>query len=333
MLSFNKYITETVINEAFQSNMLRGLDAQIKDAKKNWSYFRVNSFRELMRYYAVAWDKVNDSDFKEYKVGDDAKKMINDFVKGKVSGLLFGKKGDDFVYFCDSMLRTAKFAPNHIYLDNLRDFERGGRKMAPQYMYKDALNHEGDVDTILLLKFDALKYTERAVYQLRTQRAHAKDGVIPVGDPNYYKKVAADNVKRYKDIIAKHKVENMTENMKKLSEDVKNIIDQAMDLSTKVLTEPDKYAVARFEIGWVDEYIYKTSSYDRGRVSGFDGLLPLFKSYVDKVLTLSKQDSYNPDSAVKGLEKIEADIRKYIDVVKSKIDKVNEVVSKSSDKE
>lgn len=163
------------------------------------------------------------------------------------------------------------------------------------------------------------------IFDKKAARRNAQDGIVLQGDEEYYKRLAQSNVERYKKMIAKAKAEAASKT-DTIAQDVQEIVNDVMDLTKAAAADPIKYADVSYDICSLVEKVYSQRQYDTKRNQGYgsDGLLILFKIYLENHLTIAKNGGHDynrtsKDNAVKN-------IKTKIDQIKQQIVKIKEKI-------
>lgn len=141
------------------------------------------------------------------------------------------------------------------------------------------------------------------------------------GDEEHYKKLAHDNIERYKKIIAQAKAEKAIKD-DTIAQDVNDVINKVMSLTNTLAKNPDKYADISYDICSLTEQIYSTSRYDiqKRRTIGKNGLLPTFHTYLRNQVSVAKDGGY--DFQRKDADNAKESIKKQIESLKQQIEKI-----------
>lgn len=133
-------------------------------------------------------------------------------------------------------------------------------------------------------------------YQIRSERVALKSGVINPGDVEQYKKIAAANIKRYKDLIAQMKLERKktdeTAGYDKLIDEYEKIQLRIIKLVRAVAKDPksfSKYDIDSF-LEWCRDERRRNPNYKYGSKSmseyyGSNGLMYYFKNFMSNYMT------------------------------------------------
>lgn len=233
------YLNENLIIEAFASEKIRFLNDLVKRHNKK--------FKSLTSYYSalggIKFDQISDDDVEV--LYDNFDVLLKEFRKVRK-----GTSSNKFVLFClneDDKINLIVNPMNDLafvrfnYNDSLKSTHIGGDKGAIGVREAESIIQESDV----IFKINNIdKYDTN---KERTARRNGKEGMIPdrtKEDKNrdswsqkfsgsyyqYCSQLASDNNKKYKDIIAKRKAEEMKDTSK-IDNMIKNVMDR---MSTSV---------------------------------------------------------------------------------------------------
>ncbi|MBR6907641.1 hypothetical protein IKN40_03970, partial [bacterium] len=171
-------------------------------------------------------------------------------------------------------------------------------------------------------------YNKEASDKQRDRR-NARNGMIML-DPESLKRIAEDNIKRYKEIIRKNKANNINNN--KLLNEVKQVIQQSATYATMVAKNPIRHAdliadVSKLSVWIYDKqrYISGTSVKNPGYYAGVNGLLPTMMTYTKLVSDIAKNGGYEHQqrelvNAQKNMEKALEECKKLLEQIDKKLD-------------
>lgn len=306
MKTFNEYIFEyqtylsyleidnELITEKLNDPKLLELAKYLKQFSSKNSY-NDKSFSGIFGKYNIEWDKIQESDWNKIENLKEAQKYIgkinsnssNKYLRGiiliernkKISGLFSYKTYIDFYnnrveYDYDNGTYSNVKKPRIINYDKIIDMKN--------------LLQEGDICYFL-----DLTPFEKSYIAKKSERDRNKKGMILQGDEEFYKKLAKENIERYKKIIAKNKAEQAAK-QDKLVEQVKDTINKVMELSIKIFQGGPKYADLQYSISSLIEKINSKQIWNsKGKSTGSDGLLYIFNEYLSASLDVSKNGGYD----------------------------------------
>jgi len=297
-------IDNQIIFEALQSKVLQELAKQLLDqvnAEKKYNdesgNKMFNSRNKTFNYIfgskwgqKVAWSEITDSDIEErpadywnhVRTSAENKRMIKELIKGQNTDRIIIIKDPETNKFKDVIFADEIF--------HLEGSETGYGKAAG-YKYSsygkpkqsEILNLCTGKD-LYIIKDVNIKHT--AYYNKRKEREDSKRDMIYM-DPESLKAIAKKNQERYKQIIAKNKIDNQHND--KLIDKAKDIIDQAAYWATEVAKNPARYADIISDVTTLTKLIYDKRKYiqSRGKYSGWyegiDGILPTLMAYINNI--------------------------------------------------
>ena len=289
-------INESVINEEINEPHLLKLAKQLIDKKQG-------SFIDAVGYTGIAWDKVSTSNvevFNMYEEAEDARKAVRSIIsKAEKIGLVLVINFGEYTHIINGHKRlysTKKH--NEAYIS-----------------YTDIIDIVNNAEKIICIDLDGLG---NEVYIKRRSREKSREGMVLQGDPEYYRKVAKENIKRYKEIIAKNKLVK-NRNYEKLDKAVQEALNRVMQAVMKVHKDPIKFADKSFELAWMQELIYDQKVYlgwdnktGNAKYKGQEGLLYCYKEYNRWYMEVNNPRSYSAEYAENGMVQCE---RKCYDIL------------------
>jgi hypothetical protein len=283
-----------LINESLKSSILMDLVKQLINKRKNVDdYYSYNTplFKNLFRYENIQWDKISDSDFEVYEYIDETEadkkslklrknveKKVRSIIKGNFNNfvLLRDRKSKEFTFFINSY--------GSMYSCNNGRLLTGSSKKELNITDKMEFVKTHDIYLLDLNKFSS--------NPIRSKRYNEKVGMINM-DEQSFKKIAEDNVRRYKEIIAKHKSERMTKN-DTIAEEVQEMVNRALEVTVKYNKDIVKYADLSYKIENLLKLIYNKETYiGHGQSTGEVGLLSAFASYMEYKRSALKNTASN----------------------------------------
>lgn len=350
-------VVEGVVNEAFNNPWLQRLAAQLKkypykeyswDDKAPDKHYTVDElFRKYGRLTGMSGvgrliDKITNDDIDVYDMGDnDDKKDLGKAFYNSYSNE--DPSASDLVLVYDEDLR--EFTEGYGYIakprgQQVRGIERfffptsknSGRnnKISDYNISKTEARQNllglGTGYTVVVINSGKDKGNEsHDRYKIRQERIASQEGSITPGDVEQYKKIAADNIKRYKEIIAKNKA------MKKKEDngEYDQLIDRYEQINVRTFKfiraiAKDPKAFDRWKVGgfieWTrDEKKWAHGSYGRTHEYGEYGLIYYFKNFMDSYMDVFG-NSYksSPD------ESDYKDLERQTNALKTALDKADE---------
>ena len=346
---FNE-IDSTIICESLNCKLLQDLARQLQDIRsehqkqldkedeerKKGGYFYHKAtnyskkFKDIFGRLTIAWDKITDSDIEKITFSEEVDKKqdkrIRDILKGKDQKLIIIKDKDDkeFLYFIDNWGYVWTLYKNYNDLPGERKSHYIGRTT------KDLTQSE-KVDLCHNKNVYIINYSlyNKEASDKQGDRRNARNGMIML-DPESLKRIAEENIKRYKEIIRKNKANNLNNN--KLLNEVKQVIQQSATYATMVAKDPIRHAdliadVSKLSVWIYDKqrYISGTSTRNPGYYAGVNGLLPTMMTYTKLVADIAKNGGYEHQqreltNAQKNMEKALEECKKVLEEIDKKLD-------------
>lgn len=290
-------IDMNIIVESLQSSILTDLAKQMKQNAKDNSdswYAKSSSFKNLFGRDSVKWSEVTDDKFTIVTVDAPEKerkemeKKIRKIIKRDINAIaiLRGPKSKEFTYLIDNWggLKNIKTA----------SLIRGNRRNS-DLNQKEKLSYLEGYDIYFL------DLTGLDSWDIIHKRQEEKRGMIEL-DNWSLSEIAKDNIKRYKEIIAKNKAQKLAEE-DNISELVNETIQRSMDIAAKVNKDVIKYADLLYPVEKMLLLVYDKQTWnsrDR-KTEGYDGLLKAYASYIHAKVHANKgsyTDMYQKDTEV-----------------------------------
>lgn len=262
-----------------------------------------NSFGSIFGYYNVAWDKITEKDWESFDLTTDkgmnaAKSAIRKIVGGRSNSiygiaLLYDKEdkisnlitpgGVVYTFYkfqWVSSYNKKEGDPDHEYRP---DYENNLK----QYEILEYLENKTKC-----LVLDLSAYGNN-IQKKRSDRREAQAG-IEYRDDNYNKKLAEQNVERYKKLITKHKAEKAAKE-DTVCQDVQAILNKVMELSIQVAKDPITYADVSYDISRVLAACHDKRTWNSrtNNYEGSDGLLVLLSAYLSNQMSVIKNGGYS----------------------------------------
>ena len=264
------------LNEALNNPYLLLLAKQLKSSGV--------SFKELFSGYSIAWDQMDSTHIQNYnwrfkKPSDKDLKAARQIISGKVDGFIITYfYGDDGKIVFDKLINYNKI----VYRLNGRNAntKRGSSEKSTEILDMIIGNYYNRTDGMIILTGFGSYNSELSTFKLKNDRREARQGMVE-NNPEYYRKVARENMERYKKIIETNKANRNSGEVTKVQKMVDSFLKDIMQASQNVLKNPTKYASEIIFLDSLNEYAYSKVSYDRGNKYGSDGVLVLFSKYMD----------------------------------------------------
>lgn len=301
-------IDMNILVESLQSSILTDLAKQMKQNAKDNSdswYAKSSSFKNLFGKDSIKWSEVTDDKFTIVTVDAPEKerkeieKKVRKLIKGDITGMVIVRdpKSKEFVYLID----------NWGGLKNIKTTSRiTGNRRNSDLNQKEKLSYLEGYDIYFL------DLTGLDTWDIRKKRHDEKRGMIELDDWSL-SEIAKENVKRYKEIIAKNKAQKLAQE-DNTSELVNEIIQRSMDIAAKVNKDVIKYADLLYPVEKMLLLIYDKQTYDRKdhKLEGSDGLLKAYASYIHNKVNANRgsyADMYQKDTE-EALVRIKETIKK-----------------------
>lgn len=300
----------SLINESFSSNIIREIRDQFNDMielaheynanNKYSSKDTTNNFKKIFGYqggggFRVQWDKITDDMFKEYTNDDRkgvalVKRMLSN-RENSFDGMVINLVEDE-----DKGIKYSGAIISSGWSKRYINF------VDPRYGIRDGDIKQSHVEEFLSKKFLLINFTENnlSANEIQSKRMQEKTGSLnPLNNPDIrdmeYKRIAERNLERYKQYAAKIKAEKEANDG--IGEKVNEYSQKILDVVLNMTKNPIKYAKYEYEIGYLMDYLndkltWTADTKYRGHYTGKNGLLALYKTYVQKKLSLAKGDSY-----------------------------------------
>ena len=311
-------IDNEIITESLNCSVLRKLAKTLTDNKKesdqNYWWSKGSTFKDIFYNQKVCWDKITDSDITTYDVKDNRKalSLIRKIIKGTYNAIA--------IVYDNTGNFKAIYKPYGTPLNMLGHAMIGANN--PQYEKLSVA--EG-------CKIDIIDISQYHSDNLIHQRLSQKLGIIDSHDKDYLRKYAEENIKRYKDIIAKNKAEKIAEDDDTAFE-VNTIVTKVMKISIKVSENLDKYADKVYDLEKLLSMLYDKKHWNTrnrgGYYSGANGIFYLFTEYV-KALKDAKNIKIGYAAwGSQGESKIK-EVKTYKDALTKKIDEINKYIEEN----
>lgn len=292
-------VMEGVVNEALNEPHLLELAKQLIDDKKGLN------FGKIVQNLHYKWDEITSSNVKEYEAGDKkgltaARRIISSGVMGMVLGKIDGK----YKY----VMLPRKDMYNLVTCRHIWDLTTG-----------DLISILDGCDEIVVVNLGK----EERTYDIKSQREIAQKGIVKMGDAEYNKKIAKENINRYKEIIAQNKIKK-DKDFEKIDKLVQNVLNGVMQAVMNVHKDPAKYADVSWKLYLLQEAVYSQRTYNRGNSHGEDGLLKVYNMYNENYMHAHEDKSnslYATSSEVyiKGMEACKERIYKIVSEITNRL--------------
>ena len=275
--------SEQMINEELNEPHLLKLAEFLRKQSKAKGY-RSWLFSDIFGGYNIAWDKITNADVETYAWPNIDKKVITkcrNIISGAKSGfILLQNMEGEYTYIIFPNKR-------YIYLKSYyhQPDKRGGKSTYLAEICQDA-------SEITLVYYEGM-----STNQMKWNRMQSREGMV-LNTPEYYRQVARENVKRYREIVAQNKVLKVS-GADKYNNKVQDVVMRALKATTIANTQPDKFADKMYKLESLMEHIYGTKSYSNGRTYGQNGLLNVYTNYTKSISRVYNKEAYDSASTLR----------------------------------
>ena len=292
-------INEDVIEEAFTSAHLSLLNKQLNKAGLSFNNLFVkkvytNQSPTDMNRMKIDWKDIDSSNIKEFsKVDATALKAIRSVISSKAGRgivLLTDWKGN----YTGVMTSDKRYCL--LYTEDSYDARLlfQWRSCETTYLIATAERADGCV----VISWDAQKSTDYR--ELRAQRETSQSGRL-LNTPEQYKKIAEENLKRYKQMAAQLKIRK-NQVFNKIDDGVENILMRMMKANRDAHRDPESFkgygSHSLYDLRYLNELIYDKQYYvgysrkHGSEYKGSNGLLYLYDRYTSSYVNLANRESY-----------------------------------------
>lgn len=321
-------INNEIITESLNASILKDLAKQLLDQinnekkeKENEKYRTIynKSFKQIFGEASIPWNEIEDKDIEtidaqtwnEKKLKNANEKLIRSIIKCDKHAIIISRDPETkvFEYVILNWGNMFYLYPGKGgYWSNKNagasTGQGGGRH------YRD-LNQREKIDLLnnkTLYIIDVSKYMGQMTKK-RSDRFQSKQGVINF-DPESLRRIARDNIERYKKILSQRKATN--QNNDKLLDEANEIIKKISNITIQVAKDPLSYADVISKVATLSKYVYDERRYvqgytrrQQGYYTGVNGLIPLVAKYVEAIKDAKSGydwGSKNIDSTVKVIQ-------------------------------
>lgn len=354
-------VEEGLISEALNNPWLQRLAAQLKKypyKEHSWLDDEPDKYNKIDTLFSLGnnssthgrlLDKITSDDIDVYDMSDEkdkknlAKAFWNTYnardAKAGDVVLIYDDELEEFIggfgYQCrprgaqNMGIRWIEIPHKGSYSNKLQ-----GGTIYTKTEAKTKLLDYGDGYTVVIINSGVTTGTDsNARYNIKRDRDQARIGMINPGDEEQYKKIAADNIKRYKDLVAQIRMNRKktdTEGYDKIIDEYEKINVRIVKLTRMITKDPktfEKYKVSSF-FEWVrnkKEYNknYKPWKKDSGpEYYGSNGLNYVFQNFIDCYMACFGSGHYksNPDEYdYKSLERATAAMKQILELADKKL--------------
>lgn len=288
-------VSEDMINESFQSTLLKKLATKINVAErennvirktlrendvyyntKNISFstilgpidYKANSYSKIKRVRCIKWNEISDEDFVEYNCKDKefVKLLKNVYTKKTKAIFIVTDENDNIIYFIKGFIKPDDKEVKLITYGFINKLDKRGiyrfRKNVYKYQTRDLKVNEIINLMSETYKIYALEITQNLIDEydtLVTDRSKNKEGVINY-DKDSLEKLLKEQIARYKVLIKEIKTKKLMSDPKALFEEIKNINKEVIDFYEKVMSSSE-YIDKFYDLGQLmtyTSYAYET---------------------------------------------------------------------------
>lgn len=318
-------IDSNIVCESFQCDLLQELAQQLKDQKDNEKKKNDDEYAQKLKEYEekgwgkpyhnstvysqvfkrifggyegrIEWHNITDKDISKIPAGEgkdkNLEKSIRDVLRGNKCNIILVKDKEDEKFLYVIFTNGNMYALTDISYDKHAGSHMGygaGRKWRdlPQ---KDKI----EICQGKNLYFIDAKQAKDDYNKKVNDRYQAKQGMI-MFDPDSLRRIAEENIKRYKEIIRKNAASK--KNNDALLEECEKIIKRAAELATEVAKNPVVNADLIGDVSSLCAWIYdeRTSSFDKYSKKyvyhGVPGILRTMVKYTRLVKDIAKDGGY-----------------------------------------
>lgn len=321
MKSITEYINESfeMIKEAFECDVFKKADASIKRLEKAQNDYykevygedykftrKLKRMKDVFRFiHGIELSKVTNDMVSEGSPKDNAIiKRIRKIIKSDVSEICLGFIGGEIrcITSYEGITYTWPTKPN--------SFDRTVNYDSPQYMKLEPFK---DCDTVYFIEIT--KEMRDEYNKKRSNRFNSRQGMIYQGDASFYLELARANRDRYRRMIEQNKAKNMEDD--ELIQQYKTIVEQAVEISSNVASNPEKFNDKFWQFQTLMENLYGQKVYVNHSTKGQNGIFVLFTEYVDLKRDVMKNGGYEHQSRR---------LNSVTDELKAKLNKVEEYI-------
>ena len=267
-----------LINEDLSSDIIRDLKDTFKK-KSDSSYYSINSMKQFYSLTNLQLDKLTDDDIDEYDMyyvnktktrSDEFLKAVRKITQGKDYGFILVYENDKPICIIRQYITINYFTGG----TNSAFYRSAGTSCKPNELFS------------YILQYPSLVYichvdSEKDANKIRNERYRNQPN--PTNDPEYFKRIAKENVERYKKIISTNKAAG-NEQTKIFSELVDKITVEMVSLSKKFAENPEKYNYDFSAISNINEEIFNRNNYSDKSLLNLFGLFLKKRSAIKKYI-------------------------------------------------
>ena len=241
---------ENEINEAFADGRLSMIWNFVKNKTDVYNKFSdfIYRFTNLYSSSYIEWDNVSSEiiEMRLNSLSKDQEKLLNSMFSTRAdtsNGLVVGLKGNKIMIIIGTPHKGSVGGRRAGRTEGFPYINIQGKINYSAWKYGIDLTKFSDVRKEYLSDCDLLwvwplnlhDYDTNKVREKRQNRADSRVGMINPGDAEQYKKIAQENIKRYKDILAKQKFTRISD-ISAESDQVQNLLNRYLKLTMDVAT-------------------------------------------------------------------------------------------------
>lgn len=287
-------VMESLVNETLNEPHLLKLAKTLREIGMSFATYVVNVIR-----FHIAWDDVDSSYVDTYDTSDATQlklgiREVRNLCADKFRGIAIGVKSGEYQY----VLLPGKKILNLEY-----------RNMPYREQTTYIADYFQNCDKIIIINLPA----ELNTFDKHIKRVNNREGVIEPGNEMQYRKIARENIKRYKEIIAQNKA-NKDKSYEEVSKIIETCLQRYMKATMAVNKNPDKYADSYYDLATMNEIISGRETYGRGGTYGQDGIMTCYERYNESRVRIFKKSEYsNKDYYMQNVKAYEKKIKALAD--------------------
>lgn len=251
-------ILESLVNEALNEPHLLKLAKVLREKE--------GSFADNINKWMgnIAYDEIDASNVDIYNTADKTQKTrglsaVRNLCADKYTGMIIGVTNGE--YKC-------------VLLPNKRILYINKYISLKQHQTTDIVLYFEMCDEIVVINIPNDLSTTSKI----RDRHISRQGMIKPGDEHQYREIARENLKRYKEIIAKNKA-SKDKTYEKISAMVEKTLQRYVKATMQLHKNPDKYADSIFILSALNDAISGRQQYSAGKISGSDGIMVYYEHF------------------------------------------------------